>query len=145
MEYVNNVNPRGPGGQSYATPVLWKGNIVLHRRDEVVAHSLADGTRVWWVTVPSSGAATPVATDDALYVATWTLVGEPDQLFQGPTHAELLAKNDKNSDGILSLEEFPADLPAIGRPGLDPVFKPPPCCPNEIPRASIKQRWNSEQ
>ncbi|MBK7600102.1 MAG: PQQ-binding-like beta-propeller repeat protein [Acidobacteria bacterium] len=22
--FVNNVNPRGPGGQSYATPVLWK-------------------------------------------------------------------------------------------------------------------------
>ena len=123
--FVNNVNPRGPGGQSYATPVVWKGNIVLHRRDEVVAHSLADGTRVWWVTVPSSGAATPVATDDALYVATWTLVGEPDQIFQGPTYAELLAKNDKNNDGILSLEEFPADLPAIGRPGLDPVSSGP--------------------
>ncbi len=123
--FVNKVNPAGPGGQSYATPVVWNGNLVLHRRDEVVAHSLADGKRVWWMTAPSSGAATPLVSAEALYVATWSNFGEADQFFQGPAHAELLAKHDKNSDGVLSLEEFPADLPAVGRPGLDLVASGP--------------------
>src|SRR5262249_55129886 len=99
--------------------------LVLHRHNEVVAHRLTDGKRLWWVTTPSGGAATPLVSENALYVEMWSLSGDADQIFQAPTYAELLAKYDKNHDGVLSLQEFPDDLPAFYRPGLDPVSSGP--------------------
>ncbi|HEX2520818.1 MAG TPA: PQQ-binding-like beta-propeller repeat protein, partial [Terriglobia bacterium] len=40
---VNPAGQGGGGGESYATPVVWKGHVVLHRAGEVVGHSLQDG------------------------------------------------------------------------------------------------------
>jgi outer membrane protein assembly factor BamB len=118
---VNPAGQSGGGGESYATPVVWKGHVVLHRAGEVVGHSLQDGKRVWWVKLPSSGTSTPAVSDAAMFVAGWSLAGEPDQLPPLPSFAELLAKNDKDGDGAVSYMEFPVDLPVAARPGLDPV------------------------
>jgi outer membrane protein assembly factor BamB len=123
-EFWKIVNPTGQGGgggESYATPVVWKGHVVLHRSGEVVGHSLQDGKRVWWVKLNSSGTSTPAVSESAMFVAGWSLAGDPEQLPPLPSFAELLAKNDKDGDGAVSYTEFPSDLPVAARPGLDPV------------------------
>ena len=118
---VNPAGQGGGGGESYATPVVWKGHVVLHRSGEVVGHSLQDGKRVWWVKLNSSGTSTPAASESAMFVAGWSLAGDPEQLPPLPPFADLLAKNDKDGDGAVSYTEFPADLPVAARPELDPV------------------------
>ena len=117
----NSAGQGGGGGESYATPVVWKGHVVLHRSGEVVGHSLQDGQRVWWVKLSSSGTSTPAASENAMFVAGWSLAGDPEQLPPLPSFAELLAENDKDGDGAVSHAEFPADLPVAARPELDPV------------------------
>jgi outer membrane protein assembly factor BamB len=118
---TNPPGQGGGGGESYATPVIWKGHIVVHRAGEVVGHNLEDGKRVWWVKLPSSGTSTPAVSESAMFVAGWSLAGEPDQLPPLPSYPELVGKNDKDGDGAVSHTEFPADLPAAARPELDPV------------------------
>ena len=53
---------------------------------------------------------TPVVGDGRLYAVTWMLGGEPSDKVKMPGFDELLQKHDKDKDGKLSKEEFPADL-----------------------------------
>ena len=64
---------KSPGPQeSYSTPVLAGDKVILHRRSEVVALSLKEGRRIWWAALPTTGASTPVVTEDSIYVAAYS-------------------------------------------------------------------------
>jgi hypothetical protein len=82
---------------------------------------LSTGARKWWVKVDTQGASTPVAGPDAVYVGTWFNVGEPDLRVALPTFDELLKQYDKNGDGLISADEFPARILISRRVGLDGV------------------------
>jgi outer membrane protein assembly factor BamB len=111
-------DPKKRGG-SKATPVVWKDYVILHRRNEVVGFDLKTGLRKWWVTANTQGAGTPVAGPDAIYVGEWFTGGEPDLRVPMPDFDALLAKYDKDGDGVLSAGEFPEKILRDHRLGLD--------------------------
>jgi outer membrane protein assembly factor BamB len=111
--------PQG-AGECYATPVVWQQQVVVHRAGEVAGFDLRDGKRRWSVAANTSGTSTPVVTESAAYVATWSNLGEADQRPNLPDFATLVKQNDKNGDGRVSEEEFPTDLYVFRRPGADP-------------------------
>ena len=113
--------PLRGGSENYATPVIWKQQILIHRRGELSAYDLNEGHRLWWVAATTSGESTPVVTEDAVYVATWVLSGSEDQRFELPDFDTLADQNDRNGDGLLSREEMPEDQAPLARPGVPDV------------------------
>ncbi len=112
--YAANKNT----AESYSTPVVFQGNVVLHRRNIVDAYDLKDGHLAWSAPVASNGTSTVVASGDVVYTGAWNPVGEKDQRGVFPTWAELLEKYDKDGDGLISENEFPADLFIAQRPDV---------------------------
>jgi outer membrane protein assembly factor BamB len=78
----------------------------------------------------SNGCATPVVGHDRLFASTWMVGGEPSDRVVLPSFDELLKKYDKDKDGMISKDEFPADLSLLKRvdtgdlPGADVKIKP---------------------
>src|SRR5260370_19086255 len=104
------------GSANTSTPVLLKDDIVVHRSSEVVAYDSKSGSRKWWVKIRSTGTGTPVAAPDAVYVATWYPIGEPDLRVPMPEFSALLKQYDKDGDGMLSKEEFTGMIQLAQRP-----------------------------
>lgn len=106
---------QGPAGSNsgHATPVVWKDQIVLHRNGELAAYSLKDGSRRWWLSLATQGSATPALDGDTVYVG--AAGSESDLRDPVPDYAALLQKYDKNSDGVVDADEFPADLALLRR------------------------------
>ena len=111
-----HVQPRA--GASYSTPVVWADQLVLHRRREVVAHAVTDGTRIWSVSVPSLGESTPVVGNNVLFVSAYTTSGEPVQLPKPPDFKTVIEQYDKNGDMKISPKELPDDLKIGSRPEI---------------------------
>ncbi len=112
-----------PGGRgaSYATPVLWHDQLVLHRAGVVDAYDLATGKTRWSFETPTSGLSTPVASADTIFAQTWNLLGEDDQRPPIVDFATLLKKYDKDGDGAVSESEFPENFPSTLRPGAEKI------------------------
>lgn len=110
---------RLPTGDGYATPVVWRHDgadeIIVHSPLRVAAYDLKDGVERWWVIAQSAACSSPVAGDGKLFVATWAHGGETEDRVKLPSFDELLAKYDKDKDGMLSKQEFPPDLDGFRR------------------------------
>ena len=104
--------------EGYATPVVHNDVVVMHRCVGVFAYRLSDGKSIWSARADSEAAATPVVTDQHVYVCTWTNAGEPDLRAEAPKFKDLLADYDKDKDRRLSKQEFPSDLAVTKRPEL---------------------------
>jgi outer membrane protein assembly factor BamB len=107
--------------ESYSTPMVWHDQLVLHRAGVVESYSVKDGARGWSMPENTSGASTPVASDEIVYVSSWNNLGEDDQRPALPDFAALLKKYDKDGDGSISQAEFPDDLKFTARPGLETI------------------------
>ncbi len=107
------------GMASHATPVVWKGQLVVHRMGEVVAHAPADGASIWSVSLATRGTSTPVIGNDVLFVAAWTNFGEPNLIVKLPDFQTLVEKHDRDGDKQISESEFPDDLAIARRPELE--------------------------
>ncbi len=116
-----NYPPRPGRVESYSTPIVFQDQLVLHRAGLVEGYQVASGKRVWSVAETTSGASTPTADKDTLYVSTWYVLGEEDQRPSVPDFATMLQRYDKDHDGVISAAEFPADLKETSRPGLDAI------------------------
>jgi outer membrane protein assembly factor BamB len=101
------AEPRG-GNFNESSPVVWKDEVIVHHRNEVVGYDLKTGARKWWVDATTQGTNTPLAGPDSVFVGTWFNTGEPDLRASPPDFDALLKENDKDHDGFLSKEEFPA-------------------------------------
>ena len=108
-------------GSSHATPVLWKDSLVIHRGGEVVGFDPKTGERKWWIKIRTHGTCTPSPGAYALYVGTWTGVGEEDLRVPLPLFEELLKIHDKDGDRKLSKGEFPTNIQMTRRVDLDGV------------------------
>jgi len=116
---------------NYSTPIIWAKQLIIHRYNEVVAHAVADGTRIWSVSIATMGTSTPVIGDNILYVGAWTNRGEPVQLPKVPDFKTLIEQYDKNSDMKISLKELPEDLRIINRPEV-----------GDVEEATMPLRWS---
>jgi outer membrane protein assembly factor BamB len=108
---------------NWSTPVLWKHGgekeLVVLGRQQLVAYDLKDGRKRWWITdLPVETAATPVYTDETLFMtATVAFHGDPVNPPQIPEPNELFQEYDVNGDGNLDVGEVPDDLATLPRLG----------------------------
>jgi len=120
-EVWKQMYPQSGRVESYSTPMVWHEQLVLHRAGVIESYRVADGTRAWSMAENTSGASTPVASDDVVYVSSWNNLGEGDQRPALPDFAALVKQYDKNGDGTISAAEFPDDLKYTARPGLETI------------------------
>jgi outer membrane protein assembly factor BamB len=114
--------PAQPGRvESYSTPIVFHDQLVLHRAGVIEGYQIATGKRLWSTPETTSGASTPTADQETLYVSTWYVLGEEDQRPSLPDFAAMLQRYDQNHDGAISEAEFPKDLKETSRPGLDAI------------------------
>ena len=113
--------PQGRRAESYSTPVVWKGQIVLHRVGVVEGYDPKDGRRQWWVNASTSGTSTVVGGSDVIYAATWSAVGDPEQLPTPPDFVTLVKDHDKDGNGQISEAELPPTLYVFSRPDMTGV------------------------
>jgi outer membrane protein assembly factor BamB len=107
--------------ESYSTPIVWRDQLILHRAGVIESYGIATGARLWSLPENTSGASTPVASGDVIYVSTWNNLGEDDQRPALPDFPALLKLYDKNGDGAISEAEFPEKLLYTARPGLETI------------------------
>ncbi len=107
--------------ESYSTPIVWRDQLLLHRAGVIEAYEIASGKRIWSLAENTSGASTPAADRDTIFVSTWNVLGEEDQRPSLPDFATLLERYDKNKDGAITESEFPEDLRYTARPGLESI------------------------
>ena len=107
--------------ESYSTPIVWHDQLILHRAGVIESYRTATGAPVWSMPENTSGASTPVASDDVIYVSTWNNLGEEDQRPALPDFPALLKLYDKNGDGAISATEFPEKILYTARPGLETI------------------------
>ena len=113
--------PEKPLG--WSTPVLWKHGdereLVVLGSQQLISYSLEVGQERWWIKdLPTETAATPVYTDETLYVtATALFHGDPVNPPQVPDFKEILEDYDVNGDKRLTKAEIPDDLAVLARVG----------------------------
>jgi outer membrane protein assembly factor BamB len=107
--------------ESYSTPIVWRDQLILHRAGVIESYQVSNGARRWSMPENTSGASTPVATGDVIYVSTWNNLGEEDQRPALPDFPALIKLYDKNGDGTISEAEFPDNLRFTARPGLETI------------------------
>ena len=120
-EVWKRMYPESGRVESYSTPIAWRDQLILHRAGVVEGYKTSDGSPLWSIPENTSGASTPVASDDVIFVSSWNNLGEEDQRPALPDYAVMLKKYDKNGDGSIGESEFPDDLKFTARPGLDAV------------------------
>lgn len=107
----------GRATESHSTPVVWRNQVIVHRSGFVEAYDL-QGRRVWWVEASTNGTSTALAGSDAIYVATWSNMGEADQVPPPPDFPTLLKKYDADGNGQISQTELPPTLYVNSRPDV---------------------------
>lgn len=108
-----------PGGRiCYSTPIVWSGQLIIHRNTEIAALDPADGSRLWSMRANTTGTNTPVACEDTIFVSMWYYFGEPEQRVELPDFQTLVKKCDKDGNMKISSAEFPDDLAVARRPEL---------------------------
>jgi outer membrane protein assembly factor BamB len=110
------------GGETYATPLVFKDQIVVHRGGAVEAYDRSSGQRLWWVKVATSGVSTPVTDGSSVFVATWYNFGEADQRPDLPSFGDTARANDRDGDGFLSKGEVPDSARTFNRPDVPDRF-----------------------
>jgi len=105
---------------NHATPIIFKDQIILHRKHEISAYSLEDGRRLWWFPYnKSKGISTPIANENNIFVGTYTDAGEPDLRGNLPQYFDfsiLCDHFDSNHDGLIQKDELPDTLYVFNRP-----------------------------
>jgi outer membrane protein assembly factor BamB len=103
----------------YSTPVIWGNDVVIHCEGFVSGYSLTDGSRSWLMLVRTHGESTPVVQNNMLYVNTWHYLGHFGFIDEIPTLDEFLLKYDKNTDLLISKEEFSGKLFMAGQSDIE--------------------------
>ena len=94
------------GGDSYATPVIFKNQVIVYASEDVSGYDLKTGNRLWTFPIGVTDAVgTPVVSNGILYTTTHSTVGNPEMRDQFPPFPELLKKYDSNVDRKLDKQE----------------------------------------
>lgn len=104
---------------SYATPVTWKDQLIIHRIFGLNSIFLKDGSEAWKIGLASSGVGTPVIDGDILYVNGFTNMGETMLFNKIPDFDTMLITYDTDKDSLVDISEIPEDWAFYRRPGLE--------------------------
>ena len=106
---------------SWATPIVYKDQIVLHRLGEIAAYSSSDGHRIWSIPIQTNGTSTPIIHKGIIYIGTWHNVSEKEARANLPHYRDfsrLLQEFDANDDGLVQKDELPDSLYLSVRPEI---------------------------
>jgi outer membrane protein assembly factor BamB len=94
------------GGDSYSTPVVYKGQVIIYASEDVSGYDLKTGERVWNYPIGITDAVgTPVIGNDIMFTTTHSTYGNPEMRSQFPSYEEVLKKYDVNGDNKLDKSE----------------------------------------
>ncbi|MBI3877725.1 MAG: PQQ-binding-like beta-propeller repeat protein [Verrucomicrobia bacterium] len=98
--------------RSFSSPFLWKHDgaeeIIVAGSLWVKSYDVKDGRERWFSRgMARVSNASPVAGDGVLIVSSWNVGGDEGDRIAMPPFEQFLAENDKNKDGVLTLDEFP--------------------------------------
>ncbi len=99
--------------RGFSTPFVWQHDgieeIIVNGSLKVSSYDPKDGSLRWTCRGMARVAnASPTAGEGLLYIASWNIGGDAGDRLTLPLHAEFLGQNDKNKDGKLAKDEFPA-------------------------------------
>ncbi len=99
--------------RSFSSPFLWRHDgieeLVLAGSLWVRSYDVKDGRERWSARgMARVSNATPVAGDGVLIVSSWNVGGDEGERVEMQPFEEFIAANDKNKDGVLTFDEFPA-------------------------------------
>ncbi|MGH9661270.1 MAG: PQQ-binding-like beta-propeller repeat protein [Bryobacteraceae bacterium] len=93
----------------YATPVVYRDQIIVSGSYQTVAYQASTGEKLWWVDgMAWEAKSTPVIAGDHLFVHSW--MASPAELgfkTAAPPYPEALVAHDANKDGRITREEAP--------------------------------------
>ena len=98
--------PRPHAQRGYATPILYKQQVVVAGSYRLSGYDLRSGKEVWWIRqLPWQVKPTPVIADDVVYFITFSAESDPGEQEIVPPFGEALAKFDGDKNGKLSKNE----------------------------------------
>jgi outer membrane protein assembly factor BamB len=91
---------------SYATPVIYKDEVIIYASDCVAGYNITTGDNTWrFTTNVEDAASTPVIGKDILYTISYSAMGNSTMRAQFPDFMEFAAKYDANGDLLLDQQE----------------------------------------
>jgi outer membrane protein assembly factor BamB len=90
-----------------ACPIIAGNRLIVHTARSVQAFELSSGKQIWEVKCATTATSTPVLAGKEVVVAAWNKMGEPVLRPTFPSFEQLVTKNDKNGDKLISRDEFP--------------------------------------
>ena len=99
--------------RGFSTPFVWQhdgiSELIVCGSLWTRSYDLADGQQRWSVRgMARVSNASPTAADGVLLLVSWNVGGDEDDRVVMEPHADFLAANDADKDGLLTLAEFPA-------------------------------------
>ena len=108
----------------WTTPLLWREGedtvVGVLTAGRFTAHDVHDGTERWWVAdLPRQAVATPVRGDGMVFLSATGSQGEIDNVTLPPSFDEILARYDRDKDGLIQVDEIPDSLLFTDRKASD--------------------------
>jgi outer membrane protein assembly factor BamB len=93
--------------RGYATPVLYRDQVIVVGSYRMSGYDLATGHQVWFISgLPWQIKPTPIVDQDSVYFITYSGESDPGEQEDVPPFAEALAKLDTNRDGRIGKDEL---------------------------------------
>ena len=90
-----------------ACPISIGEKLIVHTARSMQAFDISSGERLWVAACATTATSTPILSGKEVIVAAWNKLGEPALRPEFPSFEKLLAEHDKDSDKLISRNEFP--------------------------------------
>ena len=92
---------------SYATPVVYKDQVIIYRSADLSSYDMATGEQIWQFQVNMGDAVcTPVLGSELAFVTVFSTLGNRSTRAQFPDFEDLIFDRDKNKDRLIVKEEL---------------------------------------
>ena len=104
----------------FSTPILCRlksgpTQVIVPGSYQLIAYSVDTGEKLWWVRgLTWQVKSMPVIAGDILYFNGWAPGGDPGEQADLPAFREVIAKCDRNHDGMLGKDELPKEWQPTG-------------------------------
>jgi outer membrane protein assembly factor BamB len=94
-------------GDSYATPVIYKDQVIVYTSQDVAGYNLKTGQQIWKYVIDIADAVcTPALGKDIIYTVSYSTYGNPDMRAQFPDFLGFVAVYDVNKDFMIDKKEI---------------------------------------
>ncbi|MFP6738106.1 MAG: PQQ-binding-like beta-propeller repeat protein [Planctomycetota bacterium] len=90
-----------------ACPISIGEKLIVHTARSMQAFEISSGKRLWVAACATTATSTPILSGNEVIVAAWNKLGEPALRPEFPSFKKMVAEHDKDSDKLISRDEFP--------------------------------------